>query len=64
MSKFEKELVRRLANAEDVQETAMWFIKNAIEANLDNKDLSPFEARFMKRIDEAYARWKANRRVH
>ena len=64
MSKFEKELLRRLANGEDVQKTAMWFIKKAIEANLANKDLSAFEARFMKRIDEAYAQWKANRKVH
>jgi hypothetical protein len=64
MSKFEKELLRRLASGADVQETAMWFIKCAIVSNLADADLSAFEAKFMKRIDAAYSRWMANRKLH
>ena len=64
MSKYESELLRRLASGEDVQKTTMWFIECMIRSNMADKDLSAFELRFVKQIDEAYARWKANRKLH
>jgi hypothetical protein len=64
MSKYEAELLRRLASGEDVEKTAMWFMECVIKRNLDWKDLSVFEVRFMKRIHEGYTRWMANRKLH
>jgi len=64
MSKFESELLRRLARGDDVEKTAMWFVECMIRSNLDWKDLTAFEVRFVKRIHEGYVQWMAGRKLN
>ena len=56
MNKFEKELRRRLAGGDSIQETAAWFIHCMTKT--PRTDLTPFEVKFWKRIVVAYKRWK------
>jgi hypothetical protein len=64
VSEFEAELRRRLASGADVEKTAMWFIDCMIRSNMEWKDLSVLEVRFMKKIREGYVHWMANRKLH
>jgi energy-converting hydrogenase A subunit M len=59
MSKFEKELRRRLASGDDVEETACWYIDCMAVGKVQNSDLTPFELKFWKQIVAAFIRWKA-----
>ena len=64
MSKYEAELRRRLETSIDDKATARWFIECMIKSNVAWKDLTVFEVRFMKRIEKAFSRWMANRKLH
>jgi hypothetical protein len=59
MSKYEKELRRRLALGEDnLEATATWYMKCVAADKLEWKDMSVFEVRFWKRIYTAFGRWR------
>jgi hypothetical protein len=57
MSKYDAELRRRLESGASMQETTEWYIDCVIKENLEWKDLSPIEVRFMKEYKEGYDRW-------
>jgi hypothetical protein len=64
MSKFEQELRVRLAEGEDPEAVAYWYMRVLIKANLPYEALSPFEQEFEQRMRAACAQWLRQRRIH
>jgi hypothetical protein len=64
MSKYEAELRRRLDSDDAIEETTEWYVNCVIKDNLEWKDLSVTEVRFMKEYKKGFDRWEKEKTRH
>jgi acetone carboxylase gamma subunit len=64
LSIYEDELRRRLMNLGKLQETVDWYLQVCIADNLEWKDASVLEVRFMKFIHDDWEKWMKRRTLN
>lgn len=66
MSKYEKDLRRRLAGSTSLRKTAEWFhqVCKTNEPKIQKSDFTPLELEFWNGIVRGYVRWKKSDRAY
>jgi hypothetical protein len=63
MALFEDELFAMFEDGESLDTIGVWFMRQIVEKDVSDGDLSDFELRLARRIVDGYIKWKRERKL-